>query len=126
LNFITIIGFFWKNYLLCFCSIVQKNFITSYSNVSRVYNTPTSTPTKIVTSTPTTTSVLTGTPYSTNSTSCQNNQGICATYSKVLSDNTSCKVSGYSTTGTIKTSICSGDSKTLCCTHIPHGQKYHP
>ena len=81
--------------------------------------TPTSIPTLIPTNTPTTTTILSGSPSTSNSTSCKSLKGICTTYSKALSDGTKCQVSSYpNITGTVKTGLCTGDSKTVCCTNI--------
>ncbi len=55
---------------------------------------------------------------STNSSACKAKGGVCAAYSTVLKAGASCQVTGYKKVGSVVTGLCSGDSKTVCCTGI--------
>lgn len=62
--------------------------------------------------------VISGKPYSYTTASCKSKEGVCATYSKSLSTGAKCKVNGYSAIGKVKTGLCPGNTKTVCCTNV--------
>ncbi len=55
---------------------------------------------------------------SSNSSSCKNKGGFCTTYSTALANGSKCIVPGYATVGKVVTGLCSGDSKTVCCSGV--------
>ena len=75
--------------------------------------------TLIINTTPTLTpNVISGKPYSRTTASCKAKDGVCATYSKSLSTGAKCKVNKYDAVGKVKTGLCPGNTKTVCCTGI--------
>lgn len=59
-----------------------------------------------------------GSVYNPNSELCAKKAGICATFGSALKTGNTCKVAGYSGTGSVVTGLCGGTTATVCCSGL--------